>query len=385
MYHTIWSYLWDLVEDGIHDSVRFLSNEIGLDAISVATAYHTFQQLRPHRQGRKLLTSDCASVYFQPDETLYGDTVIRPHVAPLAHQSNPLAQLAQACATEQVDLISWTVCLHNSHLATTYPELAQETAYGDRLGWILCPGCDHVRAYVVALCRDLVENYGCRRIELETCNFGGYGHSHYHVKDGVDLGAVGRYLHGLSFSQGCCERARDRGIDVVSLRQWVRDQLDGVFAGGPPLEGDVEAVVSDHPELAAFQELREELVTSLVGEVKEACGDAETSLILMGDRWTAGLSPGKLRSSTDLFESLAYTDCPDDIEARVTAAAEPIGGPDRLVLGLQAYPPCARDMDTLKANVDRGAALGVSQFSYYNYGIMPRPSLQWVSHCIRST
>ena len=171
----------------------------------------------------------------------------------------------------------------------------------------------------------------------------------------------------------------------MSLRQWVRDQLDGVFAGGPPLEGDVEAVVSDHPELAAFQELREELVTSLVGEVKEACGDAETSLILMGDRWTAGLSPGKLRSSTDLFESLAYTDCPDDIEARVTAAAEPIGGPDRLVLGLQAYPPCARDMDTLKANVDRGAALGVSQFSYYNYGIMPRPSLQWVSHCIRST
>ena len=74
MYHTVWAYLWDLVEDGIRDSVRFLRNDIGLDAISVATAYHSFQQLRPHRPGRKLLTSDRASLYFQPDATLYGES-----------------------------------------------------------------------------------------------------------------------------------------------------------------------------------------------------------------------------------------------------------------------------------------------------------------------
>ena len=54
--HTIWSYLWDLVDDGLEDSVRYLGQELGLDAVSVATAYHTFQQLRPRRPGAKLLT-----------------------------------------------------------------------------------------------------------------------------------------------------------------------------------------------------------------------------------------------------------------------------------------------------------------------------------------
>ena len=214
-YTTMWSYLWDLEADGIDDSVRRLRGEIGLDAISVATAYHTFEQLRPQRRGGKLLRGEQAALYFQPDPELYGDTAIRPRVAELASKCDPLARLRDAAGREGLDLISWTVCLHNSFLCGQYPDLAQRTAYGDSLGWILCPGCPDVRAYVVALCRDLALNYGVRRIELETCNFGGYGHSHHHVKDGTRLGAVGRYLFSLSFSSGCCAEAEARGIDVT--------------------------------------------------------------------------------------------------------------------------------------------------------------------------
>ena len=385
MYSTIWAYLWDLCDDGIVESVRYLRNETGLDAISVATAYHTFQQLRPHRPGRKLITGDSAAVYFRPDSSLYSGTSIQPHVAPLARGSNPLQTLAGACANQGLDLIGWTVCLHTSQLARTYPRYAQQTAYGDNLGWILCPGEEEVRTYVTALCNDLVANYGIRRVELETCNYGGYGHSHYHTKDGVPLGTVGNYLHSLCFSPGCMDRAKQRGIDAGGLRSWVRRQLDQVFATGQPLEGEVPSFVEANPELAGFQEMREEAVTSLIGRIKEDSGAPEVSFLLMGDRWTSGIRPEKIAGVCDLLGSLAYTSSPEIVEERVKGDLERSGiEPRQLVVGLQAYPPAAADAETLAAVFARARECGAEQFSFYNYGIMPRPNLDWIRRCVRS-
>ena len=382
-YHTIWSYLWDLVDDGLEDSVRYLGQELGLDAISVATAYHTFQQLRPQRPGAKLLTANTAAVYFQPDPTLYQETVLRPHVAPLARQANPLARLAGACQREGLDLISWTVGLHNSHLAVNYPRCAERNAYGDNLGWSLCPGDPDVRAYLIALCRDLVRNYQVRRLELESCGFGGYGHAHYHVKDGVNLGAVGRWLFGLSFSPGCLGRARERGIDGEGLEGWVRGRLDEVFAGGRPLEGSLEEFAAGHPELQAFQAMREDLVVSLVEEVREATG-VEVSFLLMGDRWGAGIDAARMAAAADLVEILAYVDAPEKVTQRLHALRRTVPEMSRLVVGLQAYYPCAVDADGLAAQVAAARREGVEQLSYYNYGIMPRPNLEWLRRCARA-
>ena len=53
----------------------------------------------------------------------------------------------------------------------------------------------------------------------------------------------------------------------------------------------------------------------------------------------------------------------------------------RLVVGLQAYYPCAVDSDGLLAQVEAARRQGVEQFSYYNYGIMPRPNLGWLRRC----
>ena len=382
-YATLWAYLWDLVDDGLDDAVARV-RDAGLNAVSVATAYHTFQQLRPQRPGRKLLTADRASLYFEPEAALYADTALQPHVAELARRDNPLERLSRACGNAGLDLISWTVCLHNTYLAQQHPECAQRNAYGDSLGWHLCPGSPDVRAYVRALARDLVTNYACRRVELESCNFGGYGHAHHHVKDGVDLGPGGRYLFSLSFSPGCLERARALNIDVERLQAWVRDQLDPAFAGGDPLADGPAELNDRHPGLAAYQAMREDLVTSLVAEVAGEGGASQTSVILMGDRWTAGLRPEALCRAADLVEILAYTDAPAAALQRVDEIAAQLRGPQQLVLGLQAYPPCARRAETLVDHVRAARSRGVREFSFYNYGIMPRPNLAWIGQSLDS-
>jgi hypothetical protein len=100
------------------------------------------------------------------------------------------------------------------------------------------------------------------------------------------------------------------------------------------------------------------------------------------------LNRERVAESSDLTEILAYTSSPDEVSARV---ADEIGqgiDPGRIVLGLQAYPPCAVSRKDLALNVQRGLDLGIKQFSYYNYGIMPRANLDWIRHCsglLRST
>ncbi|MBT7864269.1 MAG: hypothetical protein HN712_28415, partial [Gemmatimonadetes bacterium] len=325
-------------------------------------------------------------IYFQPDLSLYADTAIRPRVADLVQHGNPMARLADQTQRVGLDFISWTVCLHNSDLAQKYPSLAQQTAYGDRLGWILCPGEEDVRAYVVAICRDLVANYGVKRLELETCNFGGYGHHHHHPKDGVPLGNVGRYLYSLSFSDGCRSRGQKLGIDVDRLASWVRMQLDPIFRGGQPLEGDLEGFVAAHQELADYQQMREETVSSLVTDIRRACPDTQISFLLMGDRWTSGIRADQLQRDADRMGILAYTASPDEAQGMIEKAMDRgVPSVDRLVTGLCAYPPASPDAQTLAAVMARARSLNVEEFSFYNYGIMPEACLEWVSSCIQGT
>ncbi len=379
---SLWAYPWDLADEGIDDAVRLLKNDLMLDAVSVAASYHTYQQIRPHRRDRKLAVCDQAYLYFQPHASLYSDTCISPNVAPLVGEGDPFGQLADRCAAEALGLVAWTVCFHNSFLAGRYAHCAQRTAYGDNLGWCLCPGEDDVRAYAVALCRDLARNYGVSRIELESCNFGAYGHAHYHVKQGVDPGPIGLYLFSLSFSDGCLQKAGQRGIDGEALRKWVENELSEMWQTGKPLPGNLEEYIESHAELTAYQEMREDLVATLIREIRDAAG-VEISVLLMGDRWLTGLNRERVAESADLVEALAYTPSPDEVEACVVGETEQGIDASRLVLGLQAYRPCAASQEDLARNVQRGLALGVRRFSYYNYGIMPRANFEWIRYCNR--
>jgi hypothetical protein len=188
----------------------------------------------------------------------------------------------------------------------------------------------------------------------------------------------------LSFSDGCVEKARNRGIDIDGLRRWVIETLDSVFATGRPLEGDISEFVAARPDLTAFQALREELVTSLAGEISDASGDAEVSFLLMGDRWTAGIVTDRLRDRVDLLEVLAYVADPAKVAGTIDAAKAAGADVERMLVGLTPYGD-GMDADLLTSLVRQILASGVSQVSYYNYGMLPEPNLEWVKSCIKAT
>ena len=103
--------------------------------------------------------------------------------------------------------------------------------------------------------------------------------------------------------------------------------------------------------------------------------------MLMGDRWTSAIQPKSIGQHADLFETLAYTNSPDSAQRQVNEILQDIPA-EKLVVGLQAYPPAADSAEALQAVVQGVKECGVRQLSFYNYGIMPRPNLAWIRQCI---
>lgn len=381
LHTTLWTYPWDLADGDVRAIAKRLRSDIGLDGISLASAYHTFEMLRPHSRKQVLLQIPQAAVYFQPDAGLYADTPIQPHVSPLMHGDNWYASAADAAAGAGIELIAWTVFLHNSCQAGRHPECAEVTCTGDVSTSWLCPANPGVRAFAAALARDLAENYGIALLECESLSYGGFGHTHYHVKHGVDLGPGGRMLLSLCFCDACRTRAQEKGLDPEALSRTVASRLRQTLASGIPPTEAPEELIAAVPQLEPFVRMRDEVVASLLEEVKAAAG-VPVSFIFMGDRFNAAINRSRLAEIADYAETLAYTPDADRIQSTISEIVADLKNPQQLVVGLQAYPPASPDATALGAGVERALDLGIRRVSFYNYGIMPPANLAWIGRCI---
>ncbi|MCB1487311.1 MAG: hypothetical protein KDJ88_07620, partial [Bauldia sp.] len=161
-YRAMYAYAWDLAErdlGAVADEVRGL----GLDTITLATSYHAGKFLRPRGKTGKVYFPEDGTAYYRPDPSRYA--ALKPVENSLLATRDILAEL---CALDSVATNAWLVLTHNSRLGMLHPESCVRNAFGDRLIYNLCPSAPEVRAYAVALCTDVTENYPVVGISLET-------------------------------------------------------------------------------------------------------------------------------------------------------------------------------------------------------------------------
>ena len=78
MFQTnLWCYLWDLVDEGIDPVLDRLQGEAGATGVSVATCYHSVDQLRPHPGISPRTFRSAGGAQFQPASDRYAATRIR--------------------------------------------------------------------------------------------------------------------------------------------------------------------------------------------------------------------------------------------------------------------------------------------------------------------
>ena len=196
-YTTMWAYPWDMLDDGVHDVTRRMREDIGLDAVSVATSYHSVEHLRPHTKGTRMFSTIEGGIYFQPDADLWQDVSLQPSVAPMAAAGNPLEDICAAADRAGLRVESWTVCLHNSHMGRQNPAVCERNACGGVDAPRLCPSNPRVRENIPPPCRALVTNYALCAIEWEAMSGCRRDKRFYLPMEGLEQGNAGRSNHVL--------------------------------------------------------------------------------------------------------------------------------------------------------------------------------------------
>ncbi len=385
MYRAIYAYAWDLAEDA---SVVDLVRDAGLNTITFAAAYHAGKFLRPQGRGGKVYFPEDGTVYFAADRARYG--VLQPQPSRLTQETDILRAL---CDGGAVAVNAWLVLLHNTRLGMAHPEATVRNAFGDSYVYSLCPTNPDVRAYAVALCRDITEAYPVRGLSLETPGFLPFQHGYHHEFALLRQNAWFDALMGLCFCDHCLAGATRAGIDAASLRTRVRRDIESYLAQQFDLPDDMAAAlwlgdtVVD-PDIAAFLRWRCDVVTALVREIREAVRDDATVAVIpsvarpTGGAWYEGSDLKALAAAAGIIEACFYEPAVTRIEADLWDVRRRLAGAGTLRGVLRPGWPDLADRQQVVGAVAALHAAGVDDIAFYNYGHLRPASLGWVADAL---
>jgi len=376
---TLWTYPWDVVDTGPERAAKEIA-QTGLRSVSLAATYHAFDMLRPHRTENRLLKVDSSAAYYPFDPGAFSSGTLTPKRSTLVSGAQ-WSECSAAAQQEGLGVVAWTIFLHNSYLAGRHPDLSQVTCSGEHLDHQLCPVQTQVQRYAQSLASDICNSANVNVLECEGLSFGGFGHTHYHPKIGIDMGRGGRYLFSLCLCEACISEAKSVDIDVEAVRSRTRESVEAIFLSGQPILESPEHLIDEDPDLAAFAKFRDTAVTRLVKSVAEAARKP-IRILAMGDRHTTGLDIPAIAPMVDSVEYLCYTSDPDRIGQIIEIAAQETGSAERVGVGLQAYPPASPNLETLRTSVSKARDCGAGLISFYNYGIMPKRNLGWIAQSL---
>lgn len=375
MEFATWAYPWDLLDEGPAAAAGVMS-DIGISEAVLATNYHSVHAFSPHNPERRTFFAR-ASSYFRPSQG-YG----RLEPKPFEGMDGDWVEQIATTVPDGFSLSSWTVGTHNSRLGMANPELTIENAHGDDLIFGLCPSQQPVQTYLTTLISDLVDRNHFERIELETFDyFYGTGFGWHHQKIHARLGMLGEFLFGLCFCPDCRSNARREGIDVDAARETVAVTLDRIVAGECSFERDPAQWMADTPVVTEYADVRTKTLTALFESLADAAGETELGYYLgapmPGDEWMVGADLEALARYVDYYCLPAYE---SSREAVLDAyrTVESVATDVPIHVGILPAHPKIHDGGVVADVVDGLRTVGVPRVTFYNYGLVPEQSLDWI-------
>ncbi len=397
MNHAVWIYPWDLIDEGIPQVLDRLQDS-NIDGINVAVNYHTGRFFLPHNPKRKLYYPEPGALYFEPDETWYEKSKIKPPVSKLASREF-FKRLRDETARRGMRLTAWSLGLHNSFIGSNYPHTAVVNVFGDLDQTSLCPANEDVRKLFIDMYTDISENYEFDHILIESMEFMPFRHGYHHEVIGVPVSATEDFFMSLSFSPDLCQKAREAGIDIDAIKIFARGLLEDGFADpfAPKRElnwGEIESAVGG--QMKSFLDLREELVGSLLKDVSKQIvshSSAKVSVLDFGPLYPLGPRDVSWQSGANLevIASCAAEIHPtfyfNDAQVFKQKVDQYVGLLNKLpqsvdmVPAVRAVLPQVGSLDELKNQIDylKPHSKGMT---YYNYGFMAYKTLDWISEAI---
>ena len=387
---SMWTYPWDIQDQGIAGTVADLRERAGLNTISLATSYHAGRFLQPRSPAQKAYFPEDGTVYFRPDESLWKDKEIRPLMARnVTERGDMLGALIDERNRGGMRVSCWTVCLHNTRLGMAHPGHVTRNAFGNANYYNLCPSSPAARDYVVTLVRDVTTHYKPDMLELESPNFMGFAHEYHHEKDGVGLNAEDDFLLSLCFCEHCAKRARAADVPIDEARKTVAGFIAEMCEREVPAKRFPAFPASGigafgaWPELHAFLQWRSEPVTNLIGEIRENA-DPATRIVLIDlkDGWLGGVDLKAVGRLCDGAILCCYDMSAEELSAVMRHGRAALGSEKYLGAGFRVFYPEMKSADELAIRSRAAVEAGADGINFYNYGLIPAKRLDWVRQAV---
>lgn len=380
---SLWTYLWDFVDEG-YDAVFTHIKENGITAVSVATAYHTGKFLLPHNPRRSVIFPEDGTVYFQPNEKLYGR--IRPRSNSLVKNGNSLQTVKEFADKHGIRTRAWVVCCHNTAFGMAQPDIACETAFGDKLFHNLCPANYDVRKYIASLVTDIA-SIGVEAIELEAFQFQGYTHGFHHEREGIILSPESRFLLGLCFCPSCIASAKKANVEIEEIRNWTKMMLRSFFDSPENAKKDLSLLPSLPQDLfSPYFRWRASVISSFAEEVMEATTSTGVKIRPMVSLdpfgWkSAGHDIKTLAEITGGVLALGYVKEAAVLKPPLEKMQSEISGKE-IILGVYLGLPESGSKKDFLERMDTARQCGIRAFNFYNYSFVPYENLKWISEAL---
>jgi hypothetical protein len=350
--------------------------------------------------------------FFHPEPKRYAGLKLKPHVAGVAREQDPLRMLVAAAERRGLAVRGWTNNMHSTVLASRHPDCAVQNVFGDPYITSLCPANPDVRAYSRAITADLAR-YPLESLLVESVCYAPFDHGYHHERTLVPITATVKYLLSLCFCSHCCEAARARGVAITPLKAFVRDQVDRALNGE---SSELDAVELEPTgvrelcggELGGLLEAREAIVTTLVEEMASAAWEVrQIPLVFM--EWSGGLkavgvgiritaTPGPaidrawqdgvrvagVARACDGLTLLGYVRDAEGLRAELEEYRKVIPAGRLRAVALRPMPPDCASADELQGKLRVLEEYRVEWVDFYHYGFMRLRNLDWIGQALRT-
>lgn len=380
--YSVWSYPWSIYEQGLEETLAELE-ERGVEAVNLASHYHSIRAFQP-RFPDSLFVEYPGGCYFDPDPTRFDGTPIDPLPNEISGAEDPVAETVDVAAKHDIDIHAWTVCFHNTRLAAANPEYRIQSAFGDAHDHSFCPSHPEVREYYAAVAEAL-DARGVAEIQLESLSFPSafhdHGVEHGHDKGQVDLSNAETVLLSQCFCDACQAEARERGIDLSSARERVREILSDTLRNPTADPLTIGDLVREYPELDDLFDLRCEVITDLARRMSSRLTDARLNCYVggfsPGSRWPNGLRLTELDDVLDRMMAMCYVADPNEARDRIRTLRRTVSCP--IDAGTTIDPAIIERRSEFLSLIDAIDDENVGQIAVYNHGFMTEEHLDWLT------
>lgn len=347
--------------------------------------YYGYRVLQRRYPQRAIYALEADRVFYVPDPSFYTDCSIQPERSVDMGDQDLLAGLVAACRAEGIRFSALVPMCAGIRLAQARPDLAVVNLYGSRDRLFLCYNNPEVRAYRLAMIREIASRYAVDALMLDKI-------PQTMLEARALAGALDpplRTVGSFCFCPHCKVRARRSGLDLEEVQarclalaaRSLRIPGYVVEALGDQLAGDTEIplLLLEEPLLQRMLAFRFETAVELIAEAGAVARAARPGIVFQ----VAFVPPAHIghdaTSPRSWLAAQSYKHCapvvdeilcvvhwePDVVRFETHRAVEAAEGRCKVITSMRLYGPTRpEDVPLLAEAALAGGSHGVSFLGY---------------------